>query len=86
MWRIGNGMLNCSPWFGILCIAGSPFCQKFRAQLMQFLVFFKGLDAMVGAMLFSAVSERHIKKSFKKWTKGSSLSQKCDDDATICIL
>ena len=44
MWRIGNGMLNCSPWFGILCIAGSPFCQKFRAQLMQFLVFFKGLD------------------------------------------
>ena len=53
---------------------------------MQFLVFFKGLDAMEAAMLFSAVSERHIKKSFKKWTKGSSLSQKCDDDATICIL
>ena len=66
MWRIGNGMLNCSPWFGILCIAGSPFCQKFGAQLMQFLVFFKGLDAMEAAMLFSAVSERHIKKSFKK--------------------
>lgn len=83
MWRIGNGMLNCSPWFGILYIAGSPFCQKFGAKLMQFLVFFANLDGGSDAVFCS--SERHIKKSFKKWTKGSS-SHFCCDDATICIL